>query len=109
MEVLSRDELTKELQRLVGVGDDGDIGPITLAALNRNWLGNTEAYDPSFADRFTNDKDLVEWVQARINMRAGLNLVIDGDFGSTTEGAVVSHLGRGGIVAAESFLTLLDA
>lgn len=104
----TRGELTRELQGLVGATPDGAIGPRTRAALNRNWLGRQESFDPSFATRFTNDADLVRWVQRRINTRSNTRLELDGDFDQTTETAVVRHLDRGGVVAAESFLELLD-
>lgn len=104
----SKDELTRELQTLVGTTADGIVGPQTRAALNRNWLGNRDSFDPSFAERFTNDPELVRWVQQRINTRARLDLALTGAMDDVTEGAVVSHLDRGGVVAAESYLTLLD-
>lgn len=104
----TRDELTRELQRLVGVTADGIIGPLTRAALNRNWLGRSASFDPSFAVRFTNDDDVVRWAQRRLNTRGGLDLVVDGDFGEATEAATIEQLDRGGVVAAESFVSLLD-
>ncbi|MGH1489430.1 MAG: peptidoglycan-binding domain-containing protein [Acidimicrobiales bacterium] len=104
----TRDELTRELQRLAGTTPDGIVGPQTRAALNRNWLGRPESFDLSFSLRFVNDEDLVRWVQRRINTRSRGQLEIDGNFDETTEAAVVSHLQRAGIVAAESYLTLLD-
>lgn len=108
LSILDRDELTRELQGLVGATADGIVGPQTRAALNRNWLGRPDSFDPSFAERFTNDEDVVRWVQRRINTRARLGLDVNGTFGSETETAVIDHLGQGGVVAAESFLTLLD-
>ena len=105
----TRDELARELQRLVGVTADGIVGPQTRAALNQNWLGNPDSFDASFAARFTNDADLVRWVQRRIVTRSRVGLDQTGTFDSTTEAAVVQHLDRGGVVAAESFVTLLDA
>ncbi len=108
LSMLDRDELTRELQGLVGTTADGLVGPQTQAALNRNWLGRPESFDPSFAERFTNDEDVVRWVQRRINERARLGLDVNGTFGVESETAVIDHLGKGGVVAAESFLTLLD-
>lgn len=104
----TRDELTKELQRLVGVTADGDVGPRTRAALNRNWLGRPASFDPSFAARFQNDEDVIRWVQGRVVAQGGSSIQINGEFDRATEAAVRSHLDRGGVVAAESFLTLLD-
>ena len=40
-----RDTLIRQLQTLVGTDADGIVGPLTLAALNRNWLGNDTSYD----------------------------------------------------------------
>ncbi len=106
--VPTRDELTRELQTLVGATADGVIGPRTRAALNENWLGRPESFDPSFAARFVNDGALVAWVKRRINTRGRLNLDLDGTFDDSTEAAVVAHLGRSGVVAAESYIVLLD-
>ncbi len=103
----TRDELVRELQTLVGVEADGIIGPLTRAALNQNWVGRGESFDPSFAERFGNDPEVVEWVQRRLVAR-GADLTVDGDVGPATEAAVVADLARGGVVAAESFETLLD-
>ncbi len=105
----TKDELTRELQELVGVEADGDIGRLTRAALNQNWLGLTSAFDASFAERFTNAEDLVTWVQRRINTRSEAGLALTGEFGPEVETAVIEHLDRSGIVAAESFIALLDA
>ncbi len=102
------DELTRELQRLAGTTPDGIVGPQTRAALNRNWLGRPESFDPSFAARFANDDALVRWVQRRMNTRTAGSLELNGTFDRTTETAVTAHLGRGGVVAAESYLALLD-
>lgn len=104
----SRDELTRELQGLIGETADGQVGPRTRAALNRNWLGRPESFDPTFAERFTNDAELVTWVKRRINTRARLDLELNGTFDAATESVVRSHLGKSGVVAVESFLTLLD-
>ena len=103
------DTLTRQLQGLVGETTDGIIGPVTTRALNRNWLGRTQSFDPSFAARFVNDADLVRWVQGRINTRAGSRLELTGEFDATTEAAVIDHLGKGGVVSAESFQELLKA
>ena len=105
--VPSRDALTRELQSLVGVTADGIVGPNTRAALNRNWLGWPERFDPSFAERLTNDDAVVRWVQRRLNTRAAAGLALDGVVGPATDTALRSHLGRGGVVAAESFIELL--
>jgi hypothetical protein len=105
----SRDELTRELQRLVGATPDGVVGRRTRAALNRNWLGRPAGFDRSFAERFVNDADLVRWVQRRINSRTRTGLAENGTYDRVTEAAVVEHLGRSGVVAAESYLALLDA
>jgi len=104
----TRDELARELQGLVGVATDGDIGPRSQAALNQNWLGRRERFDSSFAERLINNEELVTWAQERIVAQGGPSLSVDGDFGPSTDAAVRSHLGRGGIVAAESFIRLLD-
>lgn len=104
----TRDELIKELQTLVGVTADGDIGPITRAALNRNWAGRIDSFDPSFAERLANDEDVVRWVQRRLQAQGRREVVEDGDFGSVSEAAAIAALGRGGVVAAESFQSLLD-
>lgn len=103
----TRDELTRELQGLVGVTADGIIGPNTRAAFNRNWVGRNDAYDPSFAERFVNDEEVVRWVQRRLAAR-GADLADDGHYGSLSEAAAVADLGRGGVIAAESFELLLD-
>jgi len=105
---LSRDELARQLQGLIGVAVDGDIGPRSKAALNDNWLGRPERFDSSFAERFVNDEALVSWTQQRIAAQGGPTLTVDGDFGAATDAAVRSHLGRGGVVAAESFIRMLD-
>jgi hypothetical protein len=102
------DTLTRELQALIGVTADGDAGPRTRAALNRNWLGRAQSFDPSFAARFENSDDLIRWVQRRMNTRAGLGVTVSGNFDAATEAAVIEHLGRGGVVAVESYLTLLQ-
>lgn len=104
----TRDELIKELQTLVGVSADGDIGPITRAALNRNWAGRPASFDPSFAERLTNDEAVVRWVQRRLRAQGRGEVVEDGDFASVSEAAAIAALGRGGVVAAESFEALLD-
>lgn len=104
----TRDELSKELQTLVGVTADGDIGPITRAALNRNWVGRPGSFDPSFALRLTNDDAVVRWVQRRLRSLGRSEVAEDGDFGSVSEAAAVAVLARGGVVAAESFVALLD-
>lgn len=102
------DELTRELQALVGETADGVIGPRTRAALNRNWLGRPQGFDPSFAARFVNDPDLVRWVQRRMNTRDDSGLPLNGIFDATTEAAVSQGLGKGGVVAVESYLALLQ-
>jgi len=103
-----RDTLIRQLQRLVGVGDDGIVGPLTLAALNRNWLGRDDGFDPSVADTFTNNPRVIEWVQTGINRRDGFSVTVDGQFGPATEAAVISLLNRGGVITAESFLELVE-
>lgn len=104
-----RDTLIRQLQNLVGATADGIVGPLTLAALNRNWLGNDVSYDPSVVDTFVNNPRLVEWVQTRINARDGFSVGVDGVFGPRTEAAARTLLGRGGIVTAESYLLLVEA
>ncbi len=104
----SRDDLIRELQALVGATPDGDIGPITRAALNRNWCGRSDAFDPSFAERLTNDDEIVRWTQRRLVAQGRSEVVEDGDFGAVTEAAAIAALARGGVVAAESFEALLD-
>ncbi len=105
----TKDELTRELQSLVGASADGIVGPRTRAALNRNWLGSRSRFDNSFSARLINDAAVVSWVQTRITAQGGPDLTADGEFDDATDAAVRSHLGRGGVVAAESFLRLLDA
>ncbi len=100
------EELTRELQALVGATPDGIIGPQTMAALNRNWLGNDDSFDESVADTFVNNPRVVEWVQARINAKDNFSVVVDGIFGPGTERAVTTCLDRGGVVTAESFIAL---
>ncbi len=102
------DTLTRELQALVGETADGIVGPRTRAALNRNWLGRAQSFDPSFAARFVNDPDLVRWVQRRMNTRSDRGLRLTGTFDATTESAVTEELDKGGVVSVESFLTLLQ-
>lgn len=105
----SPDTLLRQLQRLVGTTPDGIVGPLTRAALNRNWLGRDESFDSSVADTFTNNPQVIEWVQARLNARSGFSLVIDGDYGPATEAAAKGALDRGGVVTAESFLELVGS
>jgi hypothetical protein len=102
-----RDTLVRQLQALVGTSPDGVIGPLTVDALNRNWLGRDESFDPSVANTFLNNPRVIEWVQARVNARDGFSVAVDGQFGPRTEAAVRTLLGRGGIVTAESFLLLV--
>ncbi|MEM7323881.1 MAG: N-acetylmuramoyl-L-alanine amidase [Actinomycetota bacterium] len=103
-----RDTLIRQLQRLVGVSADGIVGPLTIAALNRNWLGRDQSFDSSVADTFTNNPRVIEWVQTGLNRRDGVSLTVDGDFGPATEAAVVTVLDRGGVITAESFLQLVE-
>ena len=103
-----RDALIRQLQALVGATPDGIVGPRTMAALNQNWLGRDASFDESVANTFTNNPRLIEWVQTRINARDGFSLVVDGIYGPATEGAVVGVLDRSGVVAAESFLALVE-
>ncbi len=103
-----RDALIRQLQSLVGTTPDGIVGPLTIAALNRNWLGNDTSWDPSVADTFVNNPRLVEWVQTRINARDGFSVGVDGEFGPRTEAAARTLLGRRGIVTAESYLLLVE-
>lgn len=105
---VDRDELIRELQALVGVGADGIIGPLTRAALDQNWVARSASFDPSFAERFTNDPGVVSWVQRRLVARGRQELAVDGEFGPLTEAAAQADLDRGGIVAVESFEALLD-
>jgi len=102
-----RDALTRQLQALVGTTADGIVGPATIAALNRNWIGRDEAFDDSVADTFTNNPRVIEWVQARLNAQDGLDVSVDGDYGPSTEQAAKTYLRRGGVITAESFLLLV--
>lgn len=102
-----RETRIRELQALVGTTADGIIGPNTIAALNRNWLGRDEAFDDSVAETFTNNPLVIEWAQTRINATDGFSLIVDGEFGPATETAVKTLLGRGGVITAESFITLV--
>jgi hypothetical protein len=103
------DVLVRQLQRLVGVSADGIVGPRTRAALNRNWLGFDDGFDPSVADTFVNNPRLVEWVQSRVNAQPGFALGVDGRYGRQTANAVQGLLRRGGVVTAESYLALTEA
>ncbi len=102
-----REALIRQLQSLVGTTPDGIIGPLTLAALNRNWVGNDDSFDPSVADTFVNNPRVIEWVQARINARDGFSVGVDGIYGPRTEAAARTLLERGGVITAESFVTLV--
>ena len=104
----TRDELIRELQGLVGTTADGIIGPNTRAALNRNWVGRDASYDPSFAERFANDPAVVGWVKRRLIAQGADLATTDGEFDAAAEAAAVALLGRGGVIAAESFELLLD-
>lgn len=103
-----RDTLIRQLQSLVGTTADGIVGPQTLAALNRNWVGRDESFDPSVADSFVNNPRVVEWIQTRVNARDGFSVAIDGQYGPRTEASVKTMLSRGGVVTAESFLLLVE-
>ncbi len=103
-----RDTLTRQLQTLIGASSDGIIGPNTRAALNRNWLGRDASWDSSVADTFINNPNLIKWVQSRLDAQDGFDVTVDGDFGTETETALRQFLGRSGIVAAESYIDLLD-
>jgi len=103
-----RDTLIRQLQRLVGTTPDGIVGPLTIAALNRNWLGYDPSFDPSVADTFVNNPRVIEWVQTRVNARDGFAIAVDGAYGPRTEAAVKTLLGRGGVVTADSFLLLVE-
>ena len=105
---VDRDSLVRELQTLVGTTADGDPGPKTRAALNKNWLGRPAGFDRSFAARFKNNPGVVKWVQGRLNAQDGLTVPVDGDFGEATETAVVEHLNRSGVVGVESFFRLFS-
>jgi hypothetical protein len=104
----TRDERVRQLQRLVGATADGVVGPRTRAALNRNWLGRSGSFDQSFAARFVDNADLVRWAQQALNHWFDTGLAETGLFDSATEAAAVAALGRGGVIAAESYETLLD-
>gem|GEM_PF-2758316 len=107
-ESLTTEALTKELQRLVGATSDGIVGPKTMAALNKNWLGRDETFDSSVADTFVNNPVLIKWVQRQINVNENFGLTVDGQYGAITEQAVIEHLDRSGVIAAESYLALLE-
>lgn len=106
--VIGRDELIRQLQRLVGATPDGIVGPNTRRALNRNWLGRDDSFDSSVADTFTNNPRLIEWVQTRVNSVDGFSLTVDGRFGAATEEAVTELLNRGGVITADSYLELVE-
>lgn len=103
------EQLTRDLQSLIGATPDGVIGPRTIAAMNRNWLGNDDSFDSSVADSFTNNPRVIEWVQSRVNARDNFSVVVDGNFGPSTEAALKLLLDRGGVVTAESFISLTGA
>ena len=102
------DQVTRQLQRLIGVSADGIVGPISTAALNRNWLGNDDTFDSSVADTFVNNPPVVSWVQNRLNALFDAGLSPDGVFGLQTERVVIVFLDRSGVVAAESFVALME-
>jgi hypothetical protein len=104
----TRRDLIRQLQALVGTTPDGIVGPLTIEALNRNWLGRDATWDDSVADTFSNNPQVIEWVQGRINAQGSYSLVVDGDYGPLTEAAATEHLGSSGVVAAESFLALVE-
>lgn len=91
----------EELQRALNVAADGIIGPITMAAVRKVWLGNIRSFDATVASKFTNEKPVVIWLQKILEVEA------DGIFGSQTESASISKLDKGGIVAYESILGLV--
>ena len=103
---ITTDSLIRELQRAVGTTADGIVGVNTMAALNKNWLGDIDAFDPSVAATFTNNATVVRWVQRRLDSRDGLSVTVDGGYGPKTAAAAASALGKGGVVTAESFLAL---
>lgn len=103
------EQLTRELQSLIGTTPDGIIGPQTIAAMNRNWLGNDDSFDSSVADTFNNNPQVIEWVQTRVNANDNFSVVVDGVFGPASEAALKTLLNRGGVVAAESFIDLIEA
>ena len=105
----SRDAVIRQLQRLVGTTPDGIIGPLTIAALNRNWVGNDDSFDSSVADTFVNNPRVIEWIQARINVRDGFSVDVDGIYGPRTEAAAKTLLQRGGVITAESYVLLVES
>ena len=101
--------MIRQLQRLVGTTPDGIIGPLTIAALNRNWVGNDDSFDSSVADTFVNNPRVIEWIQARINVRDGFSVDVDGIYGPRTEAAAKTLLRRGGVITAESYVLLVES
>ena len=71
-------------------------------------MGYPKRFDESFAAKLVNKSKLVSWVQNRINDQSALNLNVDGDIGPITDSAIRNHLQKGGVVASESFVALLD-
>lgn len=83
-----------ELQRLLGVDDDGIYGPKTEAAMKRRMV------------RKGSDGPLVGWVQKHLNRRFKAGLKVDNDFGAATDRAVRKFVERDGIVGPNGYRDL---
>jgi hypothetical protein len=85
---------TAELQRLLGVTADGQWGPITEGAANRQAFGwsdqvRARGYTGSLPLAGNRNLALVRWYQAQANRRFGAGLVLDGQVGPATNHVIV--------------------
>jgi hypothetical protein len=91
-------ENLKWLQSLLGVTPDGLMGPITEAAMKRNYIGWQKAvnafYGRAVALPGNGNRELVRWVQKNCNRRFGYNMQEDGLTGPATNHAIVVGLGQ---------------
>lgn len=91
-------ENRKWLQSLLGVTPDGVIGPISEAAMKRNYIGWAKAvtayYKRSVLLPGNNNRELVRWVQKNCNRRFAYGMPEDGLTGPATNHAIVVGLGQ---------------
>ncbi len=105
----SESERIAELQRLVGVPDDGAWSDKLDDACKRNMVGwpkYVKEHAPKLADDLHgNAKDeLVGWLQRQANRRFTANLAEDGKVGPATNHVVVVNLGQGdGVCGPQAF------